>query len=268
MLKMIKQSTIFVCAVLFAPLLRLIQGFPVRIVLMYHGINERDISCFKSQMAYLSKKCCVVAPSRIMTAQSNGKKRILLSILFDDAFVSVLKHGLPVLKSYDLPFGISVPTGHLGRQPTWVTFDDSVIDVETVMTARQIEELDKAGVEILSHSVTHTVLTDLDDDELKTELLESKRALEGMIGHDVSGFCYPYGSHDARVCQAVGHAGYRYGFTVEPEVADRTPDPMRIGRFEVDPGEKGSFKLKVSGAYQVKKYLQDLKGCVRRRKKS
>jgi len=29
---------------------------------------------------------------------------------------------LPVLKSYDLPFGISVPTGHLGRQPTWVTF--------------------------------------------------------------------------------------------------------------------------------------------------
>lgn len=263
MLKAIKQSVVFVCAVLFTPLLRLIRETPVRVVMMYHGIEEKDVSNFERQMAYVSKKCCVVEPSRITTAPSDGKTRILISIIFDDAFVSVLEHGVPILESYGVPFGISVPMGHLGRQPTWTVFDGPAIDVETVMTARQIESLDKAGVEILSHSVAHTVLTDLEDDALKTELVESKRALEKIIGHEISGICYPYGAHDTRVCNAALHAGYQYGFTVEPQTVNRQSENMKLGRFEVTSSERMPFKLKVSGAYQVKKYLQTLKRCFR-----
>jgi peptidoglycan/xylan/chitin deacetylase (PgdA/CDA1 family) len=37
-----------------------------------------------------------------------------------------------------------------------------------------------------------------------------------LIGAPVDGFCYPYGTIDRRVVDAVREAGYRYGCAIDP----------------------------------------------------
>jgi hypothetical protein len=62
-------------------------------------------------------------------------------------------------------------------------------------------------------------------------------------------FSYPYGEHDARVREAVGHAGYAVGFTVEPRIAGRRDDSLALPRVEVLASDRGArFRLLVAAA--------------------
>jgi peptidoglycan/xylan/chitin deacetylase (PgdA/CDA1 family) len=71
-------------------------------------------------------------------------------------------------------------------------------------------------MEIGSHGLTHVDLTRADDLALKAELVESRTLLEELTGVRVDGFCYPYGTVDARVVAAVREAGYAYACAIDP----------------------------------------------------
>ncbi|HUV63792.1 MAG TPA: polysaccharide deacetylase family protein [Sedimentisphaerales bacterium] len=257
--KAIKASIKLFSAVLYAAVSRLLQKGPSRVVLLYHGVDKAHLAGFRKQMAYLARKCAVVKPSEIMNGNT-GKTKTVVALTFDDALVSFFENGLPVLKEYGLPAGVFVPTGNLGRRPGWTIYEDCLDADETVMSAQQIAALDREGIEVSSHTVSHPVLSDLDDAGLEEELGGSKRRLEEILGHEVSGISYPYGACDARVYHAAHKAGYKVGFTVEPDNVNGSTEGLRIGRFEVAPYETFlQFKLKVDGAYHVAGYLRRLK---------
>ncbi len=262
--KVIKTSIELVCAAFHAAISRLLCKRPCRVVLLYHGVGKTHLAGFRKQMAYLARTCLVVKPSEIMTGRGEETKTVVV-LTFDDGLVSVLVNALPVLKEYGLPAGVFVPTGSLAQRPDWVMYSDRPDGDEMVMNEQQIAALDHEGLEISSHTVSHLVLTDLDDAGLEAELVDSKRRLEEILGHKVSGISYPYGTCDDRVHQAAQKAGYEMGFTVEPNKVDGTTERLRIGRFEVSPCETFlQFKLKVDGAYHVAKYLRRLKAILSR----
>ncbi|MFC1634156.1 polysaccharide deacetylase family protein [Planctomycetota bacterium] len=249
----------FVCAVISAVVLRLAGKPQPRVVLYYHGVDKVCVDHFRQQMAYLTRECLVVKPCDICTMSSEGSKTIV-AVTFDDAFVSVLTNAVPILREYDLPAAIFVPTGYIGQSPGWAMAPDCPDKNETVMNEQQIAELDKEGFEILSHTVTHAKLTDLDDSDLETELNKSKQHLEQILGHDVSAVSYPHGAYDARIHEAALKAGYTLGYTISPKVVDHCPDPLCIGRFKVLPHDSlAVFKLKANGAYRISKPLMRLK---------
>jgi peptidoglycan/xylan/chitin deacetylase (PgdA/CDA1 family) len=131
---------------------------------------------------------------------------------------------------------------------------------ETVMSEEQIEQLDKEGFEIFSHTLSHPLLTEIQDSRLDVELIDSKQTLERIVGHEVIGISYPGGSYDSRVRRAVEKAGYKLGFTIEPGIVNRTTGCLEIGRVSVSPKDSLiKFKLKASGAYHVVTYLRMLK---------
>jgi peptidoglycan/xylan/chitin deacetylase (PgdA/CDA1 family) len=263
----VKTSIEVICAILYAGVSRLLRRGPCRVVLLYHSVGVAHSADFRKQMAYLAEKCSVVKPSEIMAGR--GKEtRTVVALTFDDALVSVLENGLPILREYGLPAGVFVPTGNLGRRPDWVMYGDRPDDNETVMTEQQIAALDHEGFEISSHTVSHPVLADLDDSGLEAELVGSKRRLEEIVGHQIWGISYPYGTCDARVHQAAQKAGYEMGFTVEPNKVNGHTERLRIGRFEVSPCETFlQFKLKADGAYHVAGYLRRLKAILLRSKR-
>ena len=82
----------------------------------------------------------------------------------------------------------------------------------------QALEMDASGLSIESHTVTHPILTNINKAELDFELQTSKKRLETALGRTIENFCYPNGTLDAQVSQAVENAGYkcavttRYGF--------------------------------------------------------
>lgn len=255
----LEETIKFICAALYFIPLNLFNKEPRRVVIYYHCVKKQDVKDFQKHMEYLARKCTVVKPSTIKAAPVNGTNP-LVAITFDDAFVNVMENAIPILKMYNLPAGISVPIGNLGQPPSWETPDGCSGKNETIMSKDQVAELDKDGFEIFSHTMSHHILTKIDSDRLESELKNSKRILERIIGHEVRGIIYPHGVHDGKVCEAAQKIGYRLGFNIEPYLVDSKTDDMMIGRFSVSPQDSiFKFRLKINGAYALTRYLKSLK---------
>jgi len=259
MLSLLKDLIEFICAAIYYIYLSIFRNKPVRVLIYYHGIRNIEAGTFAEQMVYLAKNCIVVKPSEIKNSNV-GPKSVIVGITFDDAFVSVMENAVPILREYGLPAGIFVPVGNLGQKPRWEMPVNCSDRDEIVMNEEQIAELDKDGFEIFSHTVSHPVLTKIDDVRLETELAESRRALERLVNHAVVGVSYPHGACDARVCNVAQRCGYKLGFTIEPSTIESNTDNLRIGRFSVSPRDSlFKFKLKVNGAYEAVGLLGVLK---------
>lgn len=76
-----------------------------------------------------------------------------------------------------------------------------------VISAAEMRSLG-VGFEIGSHSMTHPVLCDVGDAELREEVARSKIELEDIVGKSVCMFAYPRGRYDRRIQDAVAGAGY------------------------------------------------------------
>jgi len=258
-LKRLKDIIEFISALPYWAFLYLSHRKPQRIVIYYHTLKQQDVGRFERQMAYLATKCCTVKVSEIMTAPPNGSK-VIVGVMFDDAFVSFRDNALSILQKYRLPAAVSVPTGNLGKPPNWALEGDCHDADEIVMNEEQLVELDKTGYEILSHTVSHPDLTRIDDVKLEDELERSKQTLERIVGRDIIAVCYPHGAHNDKVCKAAERLGYQIGFCVEPYSVDSSPNSFQIGRFKVSPTDSIlKFKLKLIGAYEIVKYFRRLK---------
>jgi peptidoglycan/xylan/chitin deacetylase (PgdA/CDA1 family) len=77
--------------------------------------------------------------------------------------------------------------------------------------------LDPELITIGSHTLSHPILTTLTTDEIDRELRESRRLLEQKLEREISFFCYPNGSYDERVYQAVKN-NYSAAVTTETGV--------------------------------------------------
>ncbi len=70
------------------------------------------------------------------------------------------------------------------------------------------------GHEIAVHTAHHYDLTALSAAELTEEVAGDKAALEALIGQDIVGMAYPYGTFNDDVIAAVRAAGIRYARTI------------------------------------------------------
>jgi peptidoglycan/xylan/chitin deacetylase (PgdA/CDA1 family) len=121
--------------------------------------------------------------------------------------------------------------------------------------------LHERGHEIGSHTVTHPLLPQLGESELRREVENSKRALEDWLGAPVRGFCYPNGDGDPRVAAAVASAGYQYACTTRDGVLRRGDDLYRVPRIDVVPDRVAG----VSSAFTATAFRRELCNLYRRR---
>jgi peptidoglycan/xylan/chitin deacetylase (PgdA/CDA1 family) len=106
-----------------------------------------------------------------------------------------------------------------------------------------LRALAERGVEIGSHTISHPHLTQLDDDELRRELVESRERLEDGLGRPCRFVAYPYGDDDARVHEAARAAGYEAGFALPGAESpfDRYALP-RVGIYRRDGRARAAVK--------------------------
>lgn len=114
--------------------------------------------------------------------------------------------------------------GPAGSAPEW----------GRLMTWDEIRQLDQAGHEIGSHSMSHELLPQLDADRVAFEVTRSREAIEEQIQKPVESFCYPNGSHDPTSRQAASAAGYRNAVTTAWGVNGRDADPYALARCDFD----------------------------------
>jgi peptidoglycan/xylan/chitin deacetylase (PgdA/CDA1 family) len=106
------------------------------------------------------------------------------------------------------------------------------------LTWDQIREMAQQGIEFGSHSVSHPILTKLDDKTLAHELTSSLQTIKRELGTCLDVLAYPEGStsaFNARVVDATRRAGYRLGLSyVSGTNILRKFDPFRVKRLHID----------------------------------
>jgi len=102
-----------------------------------------------------------------------------------------------------------------------------------ILTTPQIREMAEAGISFGAHTVHHPILTKISPRRAQEEITESKSCLEGIIGQEVKGFCYPNGGEDDFndvIKSMVQHAGYRFGCTTMEGTNDPAADRYALKR--------------------------------------
>jgi peptidoglycan/xylan/chitin deacetylase (PgdA/CDA1 family) len=142
-------------------------------------------------------------------------------ITFDDGYRDVWGKASAVLARLHMPATAYIITNRIsGPDPSFLTWGD-------------LRSLERRGIAIGSHTVTHTELTLLDDAQALVELRDSRGTLERHLGHPVQWFAYPAGREDARVVQLVREAGYVLAVTTQPGTTQRADAPLELHRYEV-----------------------------------
>ncbi len=100
------------------------------------------------------------------------------------------------------------------------------------ITWEQAREMDAANVRIESHTVQHPILTNIAGGRLDVELKSSKKRLEEMLDRPVENFCYPNGSFNENVKNAVENAGYKSATTTNYGFNDRQMNRFLLNRID------------------------------------
>lgn len=228
------------------------------VVLMYHDVTEANYHRFIRQMEKLIKLTKPVATDAIRGLKEGV---YYTAVTFDDGFAETIELVLPVLENMAIPATFFIPTAYWGKEATWITDIDRRERVGRIITADSLQFLSRQNyVTIGSHSINHRRLTEMNDEEAREELSQSKKLLENITGKDVKGHGFPFGSHNNSHVAMAREAGYAHVFTIDPTVSFGTDDEFIIGRVEVGPADWPlEFTLKLLGAYRWLSYVSRMK---------
>jgi peptidoglycan/xylan/chitin deacetylase (PgdA/CDA1 family) len=113
-----------------------------------------------------------------------------------------------------------------------------------MLTAEMLSALDRNGVEIGAHTISHPILTSLDDDSARDEIAAGKAQLEAIIGKPVRLFAYPNGKvgkdFNARHVEMVRAAGYFAAFTTAVGAVTPSQDRFQLPRSR--PWDRSPFR--------------------------
>jgi peptidoglycan/xylan/chitin deacetylase (PgdA/CDA1 family) len=206
-------------------------------ILMYHRIGVTEASTpaatrrltvdprtFTQQMLWLHRNGYHTLTQQELYAGLVGGRRLPpkpVLITLDDGYDDVLRHALPVLERLRMRATAYVITDRSGdwRSPFLAWFE--------------LRELERAGIEIASHTVSHRDLRTLSDRELTYELVASRRALERRLHHPVPWLAYPFGGYDSRVVAAARRAGYLLAVTTEGGSRQDGRRPLELRRLSI-----------------------------------
>ena len=171
---------------------------------------------FEKILQYLSKNGYHTIHLSDLENRKVPPKSIILS--FDDGYEDFYTTALPLLNKYNFTASTAIIT--------------NMMDGTRYMSPAQIQEIDKAGIEILSHTVHHA---DLSTDPLQQkEITDSKNYLEKLLGKTITGFVYPAGKYNDQTLKFLKDAGYQFALTEHAGYADLTKDLLQLRRIRID----------------------------------
>jgi peptidoglycan/xylan/chitin deacetylase (PgdA/CDA1 family) len=96
--------------------------------------------------------------------------------------------------------------------------------VPQTMTWPLLQQMQRDGFVIGSHTRTHVSLPMESPESAADELVESKRVLEQHLGVPIDHFAYPGGQFTPDVVEALEQSGYRFAYTACPHADPRHPE--------------------------------------------
>jgi peptidoglycan/xylan/chitin deacetylase (PgdA/CDA1 family) len=216
------------------------------VVLMYHRVGESGSrkeakyciapAAFRSQMQQLAAEGYRAVPLDRLLSWLEGEAPLKegdFVLTFDDGYLGVREHALPILEQLSWPCAVFLVTDLLGGVDAWTRNDQTPGCQHALLNAHDVLAMRHRGCSFHSHTRRHKSLPSLDDASLTAELAGSRAALTALLGTADYCLSYPYGHVDERVEAATRAAGYRAAFSVQSGFNRRTVNPLRIRRIDV-----------------------------------
>ena len=181
---------------------------------------------FRAQMDWLALHGFHAVDFNDVRAYFGGRQPLPANpivITFDDGYADLYTTAYPVLAAHGFKAVAYIVSGFVGRSH--------------YVNAAQVVQMDQNGIEIASHTVDHANLARSSNASTMRELVDSKRALENLIGHPVLDFAYPSGQFNAQSVVAVQRAGYDTAVTTLLSVDHSVSDRYLWTRVRVGGGE-------------------------------
>lgn len=158
-------------------------------------------------------------------------------LTFDDGYLDTYEQAFPLLREFGMRAFVFILPQRVddGGELRWDGVEgdcDRYPQVMRSMTWPMAEEMAAHGVVIGSHTLSHPHLDRIGDEQLRDELVDSRRQIADRLG-SCDSLAYPYGHWDARVHAAARAAGYSWAFTI-PRAGQATADALSIPRIPVD----------------------------------
>lgn len=208
-------------------------------ILTYHALDDDGSvlstppRLFAEHLALLDEAGIAVVPlsdlGRDPAGPGSGTPRV--SIAFDDGFLSVYEHALPLLQRHRFPATVFVVTDYCGKTNGWPSQPRHVTR-RPLLDWAQLREMTGAGIAVGSHSRTHPDLTRLPRHEVEAELDGSKRDIEDALGRAVETLAYPYGAYDDKV-RAVAHGHFALACSTRLGYVGPSSDALALPRLDV-----------------------------------
>lgn len=159
-------------------------------ILMYHEISDSQkedtchctITRFREQIESMYSKgySFVTMDDAYRIIKKNTKRKKFIALTFDDVSDSVYYNAYPILKAYNIPFMVYLATDLIGQNG--------------FLNVAQVKEMIDSGLcQVGSHGVSHKMLSELEIEELRYEIEQSKIQLEKIFDQKINHFAYPYG---------------------------------------------------------------------------
>lgn len=105
------------------------------------------------------------------------------------------------------------------------------------MSWTQIKDMKDNRMSIGSQSCSHRIMSHLDEEQQREEIINSKLRLEAELGTTIDSFAYPVGSENSfndTTKTLLQQAGYKVAFNFLPDINLQITDRFNIFRFSVD----------------------------------
>ena len=169
------------------------------IILMYHSITDTDKDYpysisknnFELQMKYLKDNFVffdIVNAIDYLNGNNIKYENPCVFVTFDDGFKDNISVAYPILKKYEIPFTIFLSTNFIDSSNS------------TFLNWKEIKEYSNDPlITFGAHSVSHVNFTALGSDDIKKEIINSKRLIENKINKPVDYFAYPFGGYNEKI---------------------------------------------------------------------
>jgi peptidoglycan/xylan/chitin deacetylase (PgdA/CDA1 family) len=145
-------------------------------------------------------------------------------ITLDDGYGDLYTTAYPILRAHGFKAVAYIVTSFVGQS--------------RYVTADQVVEMDRHGIQIASHTIDHAnIAGNTSFYSALRQLSDSKRWLENLLGHPVLDFAYPSGKFNATSIAALKQAGYDTAVTEMFSVVHSTADRYTWTRVRVGGGE-------------------------------
>jgi peptidoglycan/xylan/chitin deacetylase (PgdA/CDA1 family) len=190
------------------------------VIIAYHHITERqssvdsrlymDVARFERQLSYLAASGVPVIAFAPQIDAGRQQEETTVMLTFDDAYENFYTLAYPLLRKYNLPAVLFVPTSKVGLR----VFEVDYGYLQTYVNKAQLEEMNSSKlVNIQPHGHSHIRLGEQPIAVQREEIALSIDYVQREFGLASDFFCLPYGSHNADTYKILGELQCPYVFT-------------------------------------------------------